>query len=100
MQLADEPAAEVVHSSTVPADPTGPPRAEAGRAGGRPGGPTVRALLALNPMTGLIAAFRASVLGGPIPWAKLVGSSACALLSFLIGCIYFRRVEDSFADII
>jgi lipopolysaccharide transport system permease protein len=60
----------------------------------------VRTALALNPMTGLIQAFRASVLGTPIPWAKLAASSACAALAFFGGCVYFRRVEDGFADII
>ena len=62
-------------------------------------GPT-NALLVLNPMTGLIGAFRASILGGPVPWGSLAGSTACAAGLFVAGCLYFRRVEDSFADII
>jgi lipopolysaccharide transport system permease protein len=60
----------------------------------------VQALLALNPLTGLIAAFRASVLGTPIPWASLGLSSIAVLCLCLFGCYYFRKVEDSFADII
>jgi lipopolysaccharide transport system permease protein len=60
----------------------------------------LRLSLVLNPMTGLISAFRASVLGGDIPWGRLAASSACAALMFVAGCFYFRRVEDSFADII
>lgn len=60
----------------------------------------VRAALALNPMTGLVGAFRAAVLGGPIPWTGLAGSSLCACGFFVAGCLYFRRVEDRFADII
>jgi len=59
-----------------------------------------RAVLVLNPMTGLISAFRASMLGGTIPWGKLAASSLCGVAAFLAGCFYFRRVEDSFADII
>lgn len=51
-------------------------------------------------MTGLISAFRAAVLGGPIPWTNLAASFACALVAFVAGCFYFRRVEDNFADII
>ena len=58
------------------------------------------ALLALNPMTGLIGAFRASVLGGPMPWGSLALSSLCSVVLFVLGCLYFRRVEDRFADII
>ena len=61
---------------------------------------TLRLLLALNPMTGLIAAFRAAILGGPMPWMSLFGSAIASALVFVIGCLYFRRVEDRFADII
>jgi lipopolysaccharide transport system permease protein len=60
----------------------------------------LRSLLALNPMTGLIAAFRAACLGGPIHWGSFAISTGCVAVMFLIGCLYFRRVEDSFADII
>ena len=64
-----------------------------------PGG-WIPVLLALNPLTSLIAAFRASVLGGPIPWDQLAIASAAVVLLFVLGCLYFRRVEDGFADII
>jgi lipopolysaccharide transport system permease protein len=57
-------------------------------------------LLALNPMNALIAAFRASTLGGPIPWAPLGAASAGSLAIFIVGCTYFRRVEGDFADVI
>jgi len=60
----------------------------------------LQALLALNPMTGLIAAFRASVLGTPIPWAELAGSTVTVVGTCLLGCYYFRKVEDTFADVI
>jgi lipopolysaccharide transport system permease protein len=99
MQVVDEAAAAASRPALPSAAETGGQRAGIGGDGGS-AGPLLRAALALNPMTGLIAAFRASVLGGPIPWASLAGSSACALLAFLAGCFYFRRVEDGFADII
>jgi homopolymeric O-antigen transport system permease protein len=60
----------------------------------------IKTLLNLNPMTGLIAFFRAAVLGGPLPWRSLAWSSLGSAMAFLLGCLYFRRVEDSFADII
>jgi lipopolysaccharide transport system permease protein len=60
----------------------------------------IQAVLALNPMTTLIATFRAASLGGPIPWAEFGVATACVVLIFLAGCFYFRRVEDQFADII
>jgi lipopolysaccharide transport system permease protein len=56
--------------------------------------------LELNPMTGLIAAFRAAALGGPIAWEQ-VGIAVLGIgLFLLVGCLYFRKVEDGFADII
>jgi len=57
-------------------------------------------LLTLNPMNGLVAAFRASLLGGPIPWAEVGVAAALSVAVFLAGCMYFRKVEDSFADVI
>jgi lipopolysaccharide transport system permease protein len=66
----------------------------------RPLSPALRTTLALNPMTGLITTFRAAALDGSISWQKLTAGSTCALLAFLFGCAYFRRVEDSFADIV
>ena len=57
-------------------------------------------LLLLNPMTGLIASFRACLLDQPIPWGMLGFSALMAVVFFLAGCFYFRRVEDSFADVI
>jgi lipopolysaccharide transport system permease protein len=99
MEIADEPAAAArasVSSATPPATPALSPPAPVKRSDSG----LVRTALALNPMTGLISAFRASVLGGTIPWGKLGASVTCAVLVFMAGCFYFRRVEDSFADII
>ena len=59
--------------------------------------PTV---LWLNPLAALIAAFRASLLGGPIPWGPLGFAAFLALASCLVGCLYFRKCEQSFADLI
>ncbi len=58
------------------------------------------ALLALNPMTPLIGGFRAATLGGPLHGGPLAIASAVVLAIFVVGCLYFRKVEDSFADII
>jgi lipopolysaccharide transport system permease protein len=62
--------------------------------------PSLWALLALNPLSGLVAAFRAACLGGPFPWGLFAAASACSLVLFAIGCLYFRRAEDDFADLI
>ena len=58
-------------------------------------------LLALNPMGGVINAFRASLLGHqPIDWLLLGISTGIILFLFLSGMVYFRRVEKSFADVV
>jgi lipopolysaccharide transport system permease protein len=57
-------------------------------------------LMSLNPMTTLIATFRASILGGPISWLSLCTTSVWVIVIFVAGCFYFRKVEDSFADVI
>jgi lipopolysaccharide transport system permease protein len=56
--------------------------------------------LHLNPMSGMIAFFRSATLGGDLPWANLGWSALGVAAFFVLGCLYFRRVEDSFADII
>ncbi len=63
-------------------------------------GRSIEWLLIANPMTSLIGGFRASLLGGPIPWLGLGAALALAILVFIFGCLYFRKVEDQFADII
>ena len=60
----------------------------------------IHTLMNLNPMVGLIAFFRAAVLGGELPWVPLGWSALGAAAMFVVGCLYFRHVEDSFADII
>ena len=64
------------------------------------GGGWIKSLMALNPMTGLVAAFRAACCGTALPWAQLGVSAALAVLTFLAACFYFRRREQSFADVI
>ena len=54
----------------------------------------------MNPLIALVEGFRASVLGGPIPWPAVGVSAATAVVLFAAGCLYFRKVEDDFADII
>jgi len=63
-------------------------------------GPSAQALLPLNPVYGLILNFRAAALGGELDLYSLNVSLGVGVLLLLIGCLYFRRVERSFADII
>jgi lipopolysaccharide transport system permease protein len=60
----------------------------------------IEAVFAANPMTGLIATFRAACLGTPIPWGSFAVSAAVVVVVFVAGCLYFRKSEDEFADVI
>jgi lipopolysaccharide transport system permease protein len=63
-------------------------------------GPVLRYLLPFNPAYGLIASFRQSLLGGAIDAYSLAVSGTVSVFVLALGCIYFRRVERVFADII
>ncbi len=54
----------------------------------------------LNPMTGLVEAFRAAFLGKPFDLQGIAISFAVAIAIFIIGVAYFEKVERRFADII
>ena len=58
-------------------------------------------LLAINPMGGVINAYRASILGHkPIDWTLLGISTVIIVSLFLSGMYYFRRMEKTFADVV
>ena len=59
-----------------------------------------RLLYAVNPMAGMIAGFRASVLGGPAPLDVILVSSISAAVLFTAAVRYFVQVERRFADVI
>ena len=61
---------------------------------------TWRDILALNPMTGVIDAFRWSLLGENTPFAWYSFSFALGWTAVLLlsGILYFRRTEKTFAD--
>ncbi len=57
-----------------------------------------RPLLAVNPLAGLIEAFRAAVLGRPLDWPSLGVSVATAAALAALGVWQFHRVERDVAD--
>lgn len=61
--------------------------------------PRFHALLALNPMCGIIEAYRSAILGTPWNWLTLAVSTASAFVLFAFGLFYFRKVERRFADV-
>lgn len=58
------------------------------------------ALLSLNPMFGIIDAYRAAILGTPMHWDCFFISSSVAIGLFIFSVRYFRRAERLFADYI
>lgn len=58
-------------------------------------------ILAMNPMTGVIKAARAAILGNfPINWTLLGISSLACFFIFIAGLWYFKKTEKYFADIV
>jgi ABC-type polysaccharide/polyol phosphate export permease len=54
----------------------------------------------LNPMNGLIDFFRTAVVGGALPWDEFAVAAVVAAVALVVGCLSFRRAEDSFVDVI
>jgi lipopolysaccharide transport system permease protein len=63
-------------------------------------GPRWQAVLPLNPAYGLILNFRQAALGRPLDGYSLSVSLAVTAVALVLGCLYFRRVERTFADLI
>lgn len=61
-----------------------------------------RLLYSLNPMVGVIDGFRWAILGGntQIYWPGFLLSLSLVSLLLITGIIYFRKTEQSFADVI
>lgn len=59
-----------------------------------------RWLLALNPLTGQIEAYRAAFFNKPFDWTALGISAALTLAILFYAAFTFRRMERSFADVI
>lgn len=53
----------------------------------------------LNPMAGVIEGFRAAFLDRPMPWDWIWPGSIVAVIFFIFGMMYFRRMERIFADV-
>ena len=62
---------------------------------------TLRLVFGLNPMNGVVQGFRWALLGrGPAPWANVAESTLVTAIVLTTGLLYFRRVEQFFADVI
>jgi lipopolysaccharide transport system permease protein len=63
-------------------------------------GRTIGVLMEINPLTELINGYRTAIFGGPMPWLEIGIATIVAALVATFGCLYFRKTEDRFADII
>ena len=62
---------------------------------------SLRIVYGLNPMSGVVEGFRWALLGtDTAPGPMLIVSSLVALILLVTGAFYFRRMENSFADVI
>lgn len=60
-----------------------------------------RPIYALNPLAGVVEGFRWALLGGPAPSPSILFGSALLVLALLVsGLFYFRRMEQTFADVV
>ena len=58
-----------------------------------------RSVMALNPMCGVVAAYRSCILGEPWDFPSLAISTASSLFLLAFGLYFFRRTERLFADL-
>jgi len=60
-----------------------------------------RTLYAVNPMAGVVEGFRWALFGSDTrPGSMIVVSSIAAILTLATGAFYFRRMEQTFADVV
>lgn len=59
-----------------------------------------RAYYYLNPMAGLVTAYRTVLFEHTVPWSLLAYPTGCALVGVAFGAWFFRTVERQFADVL
>jgi lipopolysaccharide transport system permease protein len=59
-----------------------------------------RLVYSINPLVSVIEGYRACLLGTPIPWEYVIPGIFTAILIFVGGALYFRRMERIFVDVI
>ncbi len=59
-----------------------------------------RHFLSVNPLAGIIEAYRAALFGKPFDWPTLAYATAVTLALLIFSAFYFRSTERTFADIV
>ncbi len=57
-------------------------------------------LIYLNPMAGIVSAYRWCLLGGSMPSGYYLISLGIVLFIFITGLFYFKKIEDQIADLV
>jgi lipopolysaccharide transport system permease protein len=58
-----------------------------------------RTIYCLNPMVGVIEGFRSAIFGNTFQWQYIALGIPVAVLLFIFGAFYFRKMEKNFADL-
>lgn len=59
-----------------------------------------RTLFSINPLTGVLQGFRASLFGGEFDWFAIIVSQLLTIFLVIFSLFVFRMMEDDFADLI
>lgn len=59
-----------------------------------------RWVLTINPLTGVLEGFRASLFGRPIDWPPVAISALAIGVVLVSGVLFFQRTENTFADVV
>jgi lipopolysaccharide transport system permease protein len=63
-------------------------------------GETIRLIYGFYPMAGVIEGFRSAIIGtNPMPWDLIGMGTISAVVLFITGVFYFKRMERRFADV-
>jgi lipopolysaccharide transport system permease protein len=62
--------------------------------------PTVRTVLAFNPMTGVVEGFRSALFGLDFNWNQILIAAIITVLILIYAAFAFRKMEKKFADIV
>jgi lipopolysaccharide transport system permease protein len=62
--------------------------------------PDIRFWYSMNPIVAVVEGFRSCLLGTEIQWQYIIPGLIMAVVIFLSGAVYFRRMEKVFVDVI
>ena len=61
---------------------------------------SLRGVLSLNPLCGIVEGFRGFAVGAPVSWGALAYSAACAAIALAVGAFAIDRARAEIADLV